>query len=95
MYQFFVEEEQIGREFVTITGSDVNHIKHVLRMKPGEKIRISSREGRDLFCVVSEVADTFVQADILNEEAPSTELSNPERRPDGNRDRKGGGAGRI
>ena len=75
MYQFFVEEEQIGREFVTITGSDVNHIKHVLRMKPGEKIRISSREGRDLFCVVSEVADTFVQADILNEEAPSTELS--------------------
>ena len=64
MYQFFVEEEQIGREFVTITGSDVNHIKHVLRMKPGEKIRISSREGRDLFCVVSEVADTFVQADI-------------------------------
>lgn len=75
MYQFFVEEEQIGREFVTITGSDVNHIKHVLRMKPGEKIRISSREGRDLFCAVSEVADTFVQADILNEEAPSTELS--------------------
>ncbi len=44
MYQFFVEEEQIGREFVTITGSDVNHIKHVLRMKPGDKLRISDGE---------------------------------------------------
>ena len=27
MYQFFVDDAQIGREFVTITGEDVNHIK--------------------------------------------------------------------
>lgn len=72
---FFVEEEQIGREFVTITGSDVNHIKNVLRMKMGEKIRISSKGGQDYFCVISEIAEHFIQADILNEEAPSTELS--------------------
>ncbi len=75
MHQFFVEEDQIGREFVTITGSDVNHIKNVLRMKPGEKIRVSGKDGKDYFCAVSELADTFVQADILNEDAPSTELS--------------------
>ena len=49
MHQFFVEEEQIGREFITITGSDVNHIKNVLRMKPGEKIRVSSKRGGDFF----------------------------------------------
>ena len=75
MYQFFVEEEQIGREFITITGSDVNHIKNVLRMKPGEKIRISNQKDADYFCEISEVADTFVQAEILKEDAPSTELS--------------------
>ena len=75
MHQFFVEEDQIGREFVTITGSDVNHIKNVLRMKPGEKIRVSGKDGKDYFCAVSELADTFVQADILKEDAPSTELS--------------------
>ena len=74
MYQFFVDDAQIGREFVTITGEDVNHIKNVLRMKAGEKIRISNQRGRDYYCEISEVTDTFVQADILNEDAASTEL---------------------
>lgn len=74
MYQFFVDDAQIGREFVTITGSDVNHIRNVLRMKPGERIRISNQKGQDYFCEISEVADTFIQADILREDASSTEL---------------------
>ena len=74
MYQFFLDDAQIGREFVTITGGDVNHIKNVLRMKAGEKIRISNQQGRDYYCEISEVTDTFVQADILNEDAASTEL---------------------
>ena len=74
MYQFFVDDAQIGREFVTITGEDVNHIKNVLRMKAGEKIRISNQQGRDYYCEISEVTDPFVQADILNEDAASTEL---------------------
>ena len=49
MYQFFIEDGQVGKEYVTITGSDVNHIKNVLRMRPGEKIRVSSRSGQDFF----------------------------------------------
>ena len=76
MYQFFVPDAQVGREFITITGADVNHIKHVLRMKPGEKIRVSSGGGADFLCEISELSDTFVQADILKEDAPSTELPN-------------------
>ncbi len=73
MYQFFVDDCQIGKEYVTITGSDVNHIKNVLRMRPGEKIRVSS-SSRDMFCEIAELTDEFVQADILDEEAPDTEL---------------------
>ena len=73
MYQFFVDDCQIGKEYVTITGSDVNHIKNVLRMRPGEKIRVSS-SSRDMFCETAELTDDFVQADILDEEAPDTEL---------------------
>ena len=67
MYQFFVDDCQIGKEYVTITGSDVNHIKNVLRMRPGEKIRVSS-SSRDMFCEIAELTDDFVQADILDEE---------------------------
>lgn len=47
MYQFFVEPSQINEndKRVTIIGSDVNHIKNVLRMKQGEEIAVSN--GQD------------------------------------------------
>ena len=75
MYQFFVDDAQIGKEFITITGSDVNHIRNVLRMKPGEKIRVSNQRGQDYLCSISELSDDFVQADILDSEAANPELS--------------------
>lgn len=77
MYQFFVEDSQVGKDFITITGADVNHIKNVLRMKPGEDVRISSEGGHDYACRVLEVTDTFVQLTILDDQIESTELANP------------------
>lgn len=74
MYQFFVEDGQIGRDFITITGADVNHIKHVLRMKPGEDIRISNQKGKDYFCRIAELTEDFIQADIIHAEESTTEL---------------------
>ena len=73
MQQFFVEKKQIGREFITITGEDVRHIKNVLRMRPGEKVRVSDGEGSDYICVLTELTDDFVQADIVDR-AKDTEL---------------------
>lgn len=77
MYQFFVKEEQVGKDFITITGPDVNHIKNVLRMKPGEVVRVSSESGHDYQCAVLELTDAFVQLDILDSEIAGTELPNP------------------
>lgn len=76
MYQFFVEDDQIQDTFVLIEGSDVNHIKNVLRMKPGERIRISNQSGTDYFCQISEVQDAFVRAEILEKDEKGTELQN-------------------
>ena len=76
MYQFFVEEAQISERDIRIEGSDVNHIKNVLRMKCGEKIRISSDTGRNFYCAVSELTDESVLADILEELEENTELPN-------------------
>ena len=50
MYQFFVESGQIGKDSVMIEGRDVNNKKNVLRMKPGENIRISGPPGENNFC---------------------------------------------
>ena len=51
MYQFFVEDEQVQQDRICIVGGDVNHIGHVLRMKTGEKTRISDQSGRSYFAV--------------------------------------------
>lgn len=75
MHQFFVEDDQVGKDFITVTGADVNHIKNVLRMRAGEIVRVSSRGGRDFKCSVSELTDTFVQLDILDSDIAGTELA--------------------
>lgn len=76
MYQFFVEDAQIRENYVQVEGSDVNHIKNVLRMKPGEKIRVSSQSGEDYFCRISEIDDAFVRAEIIEKDERGTELQN-------------------
>ena len=62
MYQFFVQPSQIQDKKVIITGSDVNHIRNVLRMKPGEEIAVSNGiDGREYRCGIEEfVEDTVV-----------------------------------
>ena len=41
MHHFFTEPSQIGEKEIRITGSDVNHIRNVLRMRPGEEVLVS------------------------------------------------------
>ena len=58
MYQFFVEPSQIQGTRVVITGNDVNHIKNVLRMQPGEEIAVSNGEdGKEYRCGIEELHD--------------------------------------
>ena len=73
MFQFFVEPEQIQEEIVIITGSDVNHIRNVLRMKSGEQVRISDNCGGDYLCEIQEITAEQVALHIL-ETCANTEL---------------------
>ena len=45
MTHFFVSAEQVQEGTVEITGPDFNHLKNVLRMKPGEKLSVSVGES--------------------------------------------------
>ena len=56
MYQFFVRPEQIQGKTIRITGSDVNHMKNVLRMKPGEEISVSNgMDGKEYRCGIESI----------------------------------------
>lgn len=65
MYHFFVSPEAICDQTITITGKDVNHIKNVLRMKPGEEISVSADDSQAEYrCIVRELKDDAIICEL-------------------------------
>ncbi len=61
MHQFFVEPYQIQDKKVIIIGSDVNHMKNVLRLKAGEEIAVRcSGDDKEYRCGIEEFAQDQV-----------------------------------
>lgn len=57
-----MEPGQIQDGKITITGSDVNHIRNVLRMKPGEEIAVSNGvDGREYRCGI----EIFTEDEVI------------------------------
>ena len=78
MYQFFVEPSQIQDKKIIITGSDVNHIKNVLRMKPGEEIAVSNGiDGRAYRCGIEAFAEDTVVCTLRFIKEEGVELPSP------------------
>lgn len=76
MYHFFVDPGQICGTRVTIEGEDVNHIRNVLRLKPGDEISVSNGiDGRDYRCGVEEITDTHVVCGLRFIKEDGVELS--------------------
>ena len=74
MYHFFVDNNNISDKEIIITGSDVNHIKNVLRMKVDEELLISNGQDKDYYCKIEAISDDEIKALILDEEFEGTEL---------------------
>ncbi|MCI8453015.1 MAG: 16S rRNA (uracil(1498)-N(3))-methyltransferase [Lachnospiraceae bacterium] len=74
MHHFFTETEFFTKSEAVITGPDVNHIRNVLRMKPGERILLSDGKGTNCLCELMEVGAERVTARILPEAVTDTEL---------------------
>jgi 16S rRNA (uracil1498-N3)-methyltransferase len=74
MHRFYVTQNQINGDSITITGPDVNHIKNVLRMKQGEEIVICNGQGKDCYCIINKVSEGEITADIKSVKDTGTEL---------------------
>ena len=67
MYRFFTDDSQIHVEEkrVIITGKDVNHIRSVLRMQPGDEISVMNGiDGRDYRCGILEMTENEVLCEL-------------------------------
>ena len=74
MHRFFVEPFQIGEKEIVITGPDVNHIRNVLRMRAGEELLAADGQGSEYRCIVRELQDSEIRAEICRKLSGSAEL---------------------
>ena len=76
MNHFFVTPDAVGEELIRITGSDVNHIRNVLRMRTGEQITVSCGEEAVKYrCELESLSEDTITARILWVQEEGVELS--------------------
>ena len=75
MQHFFVSPQQVKEEKIYVEGSDVNHIKNVLRMKLGEKLTVNDGEGWQYLCEVESYESDMAVLHIVEKSKAETELS--------------------
>ena len=64
--KFFVDKSQIFEEEIHIIGEDVNHIRNVLRLESGEKIKIGNKlSGENYICEIYQISKENVKCKIL------------------------------
>jgi 16S rRNA (uracil1498-N3)-methyltransferase len=74
MHCFYCEANNVAGEQITITGSDVNHIKNVLRMERGEELMVCDGTGMQYTCQIADFLAGEVLLSVLKTEKASTEL---------------------
>lgn len=74
MQHFFVTPDQVKGDLILIEGSDVNHMKNVLRMRQGEEVTISDGNNRQYLCEIKEYENEQAVLQIVEETSTNTEL---------------------
>ena len=75
MNQFFIESSAIAGDKVIITGTDVNHITNVLRLRNGEDIQVVCPDnGLTYYCTIDNMDKNAVSCLIGDVQSESTEL---------------------
>ncbi len=74
MHHFFTEPQNIRENSIFIDGKDVNHMKNVLRIKSGEKVKISDGRGMEYECELDHYDVECAVLKILNSFKSTSEL---------------------
>ena len=74
MYHFFAKEQSAAEGVIVLTGQDAWHIGHVLRLRPGDRIRVSDKDDRDAVCEITRIQSDAVETRVLPEAVEDTEL---------------------
>lgn len=75
MYRFYINKENINDGGISITGTDVNHIKNVLRLEKGSWIIACDGDGTDYISRIIDMDSHHVSLNIEKIQETDTELS--------------------
>ena len=73
MHRFFVEKENISSSFIIFQGSDVSHIRTVLRLNLGDQVEALDGEGSLYLVSLTDIKTKFIKGEILSSEKINTE----------------------
>ena len=68
MHRFFSDKSNFLNNFVVLQGSDVNHIRTVLRLTLGDEIEVLDGEGSLYLVRLSEFKNKLIKCEILSSE---------------------------
>lgn len=74
MYRFYIHPDYVFGDTLEITGTDVNHIKNVLRMRQGEKLIACDGQGMDFLCEIVSLEHEKILLKELSHKHSETEL---------------------
>ncbi len=74
MYRFYINRKDINGNQIYITGTDVNHIKNVLRLEKGDWIVACDGDGIDYVSRIKEIDSHCISLDIEKVYNSDTEL---------------------
>lgn len=66
MHRFFIEQEDIYNDDITIEGDDVQHISKVLRLKEGDKIVLCDQKGTDYNVAIESISKHTIKTTIID-----------------------------
>ena len=73
MHRFFAEKKNISKSFIVLQGSDVSHIRNVLRLKVGDQVEVLDGEGSLYLVNLADINTNSIKGEILSSEKINTE----------------------
>ena len=74
MIRFFVEAEELQKDFLVLIGENAQHAK-VLRLKNGEEVLVCDGEGQECLCTVSDVSPGQISLVVKHRQKSETEAA--------------------
>src|SRR5690606_14841827 len=74
MRRFYAPPDAFVGDRVTLTEEETRHLRSVLRLGPGERVRVFNGEGREFICEITEVSRRGADLKVIEPtEPPSPE----------------------